>query len=83
MSTERDVPVPAPDQRGYRVNLESGMVHLRYAPHARNTLKTGTPRGVLNLLGDTKPKACKTCFPHGTRRTPQLEASPGQRRRTP
>ena len=78
------IPQPRPGERGYAVNPATGMIHLRYADHARGLERVATEAGVLTVLAGVEPKVCRRCFPHGSKRTPNVEApSSGQARRLP
>lgn len=57
------VPTVPAGQRGYRVNPDTGVVHLRYAEHAPNAVKVGTAAAVLRVLGGRDPSTCRICFP--------------------
>lgn len=53
-----------PDADGYSVNQSTGTVHTRYAgDHAGDSQRTRTVSGVESLLGGTRPKVCRTCYP--------------------
>jgi hypothetical protein len=52
------------DTDGYAVNPRTGTVHTRYAgEHATDAVKVRTLEGVYNVLGNTDPKPCLTCYP--------------------
>ncbi len=54
---------------GYRVNIDTGTVHKRYADHATGP-RTHTEDGVARLLNGRKPQACKQCWPKPTATDP-------------
>lgn len=76
------IPQPAPGERGWRVNPDTGVVHLRYADHALNVVKVATVKGAESVLNGKPAIACKACFPHGNRQKPNVIAQRGQKRRT-
>jgi len=58
------------DPQGYSVNVETGVIHTRYATHALGT-RTRTAKGVMTLLDGKKGQACKVCYP-----SPQYPPTP-------
>lgn len=53
-----------PDADGYAVNVSTGTVHVRHpGEHAGTVQRTRTEHGVSTLLGGSRLKVCRTCWP--------------------